>query len=184
MSSTPRAHPKGHAVLHDFCVVFPASAFFLGIGSLGLLLGGARTAAATAAVGAVQFILSRQSLQCWRAGTGSQVYTLAEAGEWERGAALCQTISESFRLLLHKSGACVSLVAWLGSVHDPSALTCLAFCLFAAFSILVAYLTYQGWQQGMSKVFVAPTFMVSSLVALFLLYNVLAGGNPPPKKGV
>ena len=46
---------------------------------------------------------------------------------------------------------------------------------------VLAYLSFQLYQLGAYRLLSGPALLISSAMSLFLVYNILAGGNPPPK---
>jgi hypothetical protein len=71
----------GHAILHDFCMTMPYGAAATVAGAASYLLGGGGLLGMTAsAAGAMICMSSFLSLQCWRQGQSSALYTLISAG--------------------------------------------------------------------------------------------------------
>lgn len=48
-------------------------------------------------------------------------------------------------------------------------------------SSVLSYLSFQLYQLGAYRLLCGPALLLSSAMSLFLVYNILAGGNPPPK---
>lgn len=51
----------------------------------------------------------------------------------------------------------------------------------AAVAGALTYKAWIGWQAGIARMPHAVLGLLSAGMTLFLVYNVLAGGNPPPK---
>ena len=47
---------------------------------------------------------------------------------------------------------------------------------------LLTYESYKGLQRGVARIPHAALLLLSALMTLFLVYNLAAGGNPPPKE--
>ncbi|GLC40355.1 hypothetical protein PLESTB_001680200 [Pleodorina starrii] len=126
------ATPARHAVLHDFCMCIPYGGISIFAG-IGLFFLNFTNIAGTALVaGATSLAASVLSLQEWKAGGDSKLYTLTSAAS---AAAVAYVTATSLDLLK-------GLPYWLS----------LVLCV------------------------------LSAAASAFCVYNVLAGGNPPPSK--
>ena len=47
---------------------------------------------------------------------------------------------------------------------------------------LLTYEAYRGLQRGVARIPHAGLLLLSAVMTLFLVYNLAAGGNPPPKE--
>jgi len=54
--------------------------------------------------------------------------------------------------------------------------------LSAAIAGIMGWMAWKGLQQGILPYLSGFLLALSAAVAIFLVYNVLAGGNPPPQK--
>lgn len=70
--------------------------------------------------------------------------------------------------------------AVLTAPHQPAQQHCP--CCPAGVSGGLTYFAYQAVQHGAPLIPHAPLGLLSALMTLFLVYNILAGGNPPPKE--
>lgn len=54
--------------------------------------------------------------------------------------------------------------------------------LSAMFSGILTFFSIELWRLKAYKLMSGPVALLSACMTVFLLYNVVAGGNPPPKK--
>ena len=164
---------SGHAFLHDFCVTIP---YGCAVGVLAVVAylqqaGSIATTLLAASVSALS--LTYLSLQNWRARKPCKPYTLLTAGEAAPAVGL-QLLSPADACSQGQAHACrCSQAPRAQRAHADVAASAAAVAAAAA---------YFSWQQGsaVSAWLRLPSTLASAAVGLFLLYNVLAGGNPPP----
>lgn len=171
----------------------PYGALLLAGGLAGKLCGWGQPAAVMAVLGAAQVVLSNLSLRAWRAGKATTPITLSEAGK-RSCAAWCPLCSVP-RLAPHLPRwllvPCLTanLIAFR-TAHAPTSpssprhhphTSLLPPCSAppAGLAGWLAYYAYRAVQQGVSRMFMGALLGLSAAMALFLVYNVVAGGNPP-----
>ncbi|MEW5318252.1 MAG: hypothetical protein WDW38_009487 [Sanguina aurantia] len=123
---------KGHAFLHDFCMTIPFGAATVIVGIAVAVLGAQTIGMQLLSAGAATAMCSVLSLQAWKKGGSSTLYTTVSA----------------------VSSAGVAFIAY----------------------------TNVQIQLGVSLWLYGALLAVSVVSALFCTYNILAGGNPPPKE--
>jgi hypothetical protein len=130
-NDAPAGRRRGHAVLHDFCLVLPFGALLAVGGLAAAALGAGHLALGVAAAGAATLLLANLSLRAWRAGRSAAPFTLASAA-----------LAEG-----------------------------------------VAYFAWSAARRGAGR-WPAALAATALLASAALVYNVLAGGNPPRRPPV
>lgn len=129
MSQQKRVGGRGHAILHDFCLVIPYGLLLVLVGLIGVATPGAvKFGWLTAAAGLAQMFLSSKSLGSWKAGGNHRIFT-----------SLCLGIA--------------ALLTWVSTT------------LF---------------RRGAFPLVSGSAGVLSGAISLFLIHNLVSGGNKPP----
>lgn len=156
-------------MLHDFCMCIPYGIFVAAGGLISLLFGCGQPGLIVTAAGVAQIFLANVSLKRWRSGKGSTLYTLVEAG-------LCFETLWRWRLQKRNRGTKIK-----NNVVSLFFTNLLSFSNTGIASA-VAYYSWQSYQAGIRRLATGSLFGLSVAAALFFVYNIIAGGNPPRKE--
>lgn len=161
--------PTRHAVLHDFCMVLPAGGLLLAAGVAGLLAGSGRGAAVVAWGGVAELLLAAMSLKAWKKGRRSVGAAITSL---QTGA-----LRKSNRRVVNM--ACAMLHALQQRVTLSPRHSIVAG--IAAFLSLRLYRVFLSSAKPAARIVHGVLLAIAGSLLVFLVYNLLAGGNPPKR---